>query len=97
MREKADYNNWYKIEEIRSDKEYYGNKAITVNRSVKESSFMKAAVLGYGTVGGGVVDVLFENKDAIASRVGEEIEVKYILDIRTFPGRSVPEDLNDYE
>ena len=25
---------------------------------------MKAAVLGYGTVGGGVVDVLFENKDA---------------------------------
>ena len=47
---------------------------------------MKAAILGYGTVGGGVVDVLFENKDAIASRVGEEIEVKYILDIRTFPG-----------
>ena len=47
---------------------------------------MKAAVLGYGTVGGGVVEVLFENKDAIASRVGEEIEVKYILDIRTFPG-----------
>lgn len=47
---------------------------------------MKAAVLGYGTVGGGVVEVLFKNKDAIASRVGEEIEVKYILDIRTFPG-----------
>ncbi|MCR4813227.1 MAG: homoserine dehydrogenase [Lachnospiraceae bacterium] len=47
---------------------------------------MKAAVLGYGTVGGGVVEVLFKNKVAIASRVGEEIEVKYILDIRTFPG-----------
>ena len=47
---------------------------------------MKAAILGYGTVGGGVADVLFENRDVIAERVGEEIEVKYILDIREFPG-----------
>ena len=44
------------------------------------------AILGYGTVGGGVADVLFENAATIATRVGEELNVKYILDIRDFPG-----------
>ena len=47
---------------------------------------IKAAVLGYGTVGSGVVEVLDKNKDLIAKRVGDEIEVKYILDLRDFPG-----------
>ena len=47
---------------------------------------IKAAVLGYGTVGSGVVEVLHKNKDIIAKRVGQEIEVKYILDLRDFPG-----------
>jgi len=47
---------------------------------------IKAAVLGYGTVGSGVVEVLHKNKDLIAKRVGDEIEVKYILDLRDFPG-----------
>ena len=37
---------------------------------------IKAAVLGYGTVGSGVVEVLHKNKDIIAKRVGQEIEVK---------------------
>lgn len=49
----------------------------------------KVAVLGYGTVGSGVVEVLMTNKNVIAARVGEELEVKYILDIRDFPGSSV--------
>ena len=47
---------------------------------------MKIAVMGYGTIGSGVVDVLRINKDKIAERAGEEIEVKYILDLRDFPG-----------
>lgn len=47
---------------------------------------VKVAVLGYGTVGSGVVAVLQDNSDVIAKRVGEEIEVKYILDLRDFPG-----------
>ncbi|MGN0157291.1 MAG: homoserine dehydrogenase [Lachnospiraceae bacterium] len=47
---------------------------------------IQAAVLGYGTVGSGVVEVLYKNKDLIAQRSGEEIEVKYILDLREFPG-----------
>ncbi|MBR6381805.1 MAG: homoserine dehydrogenase [Lachnospiraceae bacterium] len=44
------------------------------------------AVLGYGTVGSGVVEVIEENKDLIAVRAMEELDVKYILDLREFPG-----------
>lgn len=47
---------------------------------------IKVAVLGYGTVGSGVVEVLDQNKELITKRVGEEIDVKYILDLRDFPG-----------
>ena len=46
----------------------------------------KAAVLGYGTVGSGVVEVIYRNGSQIEARVGEGIEVKYILDLRDFPG-----------
>ena len=47
---------------------------------------MKIAVMGYGTIGSGVVEVLEVNKDLITERAGEEVEVKYILDLRDFPG-----------
>ncbi len=47
---------------------------------------IKVAVLGYGTVGSGVVQVLQDNSEIISARVGEDIEVKYILDLRDFPG-----------
>lgn len=47
---------------------------------------MKIAVMGYGTIGSGVVEVLEVNKDLIAARAGEPIEVTYILDLREFPG-----------
>lgn len=47
---------------------------------------MKVAVLGYGTVGSGVVEVLAQNQALIAKRAGEALEVKYILDLRDFPG-----------
>lgn len=50
-----------------------------------------AAVLGYGTVGSGVVQILEENKDIIAKRAGEEIKVKYVLDLRDFEGQKVQE------
>lgn len=51
-----------------------------------EFVMIKVAVLGYGTVGSGVVQVLQDNADVIRARVGEDIEVKYILDLRDFPG-----------
>ena len=47
---------------------------------------IKIAVMGYGTIGSGVVEVLETNRDSIAKRVGEEVEVKYVLDLRDFPG-----------
>ena len=37
---------------------------------------MKAAVMGYGTIGSGVVEVLNINHDSIAKRAGEAIEAK---------------------
>lgn len=50
---------------------------------------MKIAVLGYGTIGSGVVEVLSANCDNITKRAGEEITVKYVLDLRDFPGDEV--------
>lgn len=47
---------------------------------------IKVAILGYGTVGSGVAQVLSDNKEIIASKLGEELELKYILDLRDFPG-----------
>ncbi len=44
------------------------------------------AVLGYGTVGSGVVEVIETNKALINKRIGVDINVKYILDLRDFPG-----------
>lgn len=44
------------------------------------------AVLGYGTVGNGVVEVIMTNKKLIEERIGEEICVSHILDLRKFPG-----------
>lgn len=44
------------------------------------------AVLGYGTVGSGVVEVIEKNKEMVNKKSAEEINVKYILDLREFPG-----------
>ena len=46
----------------------------------------KIAVLGYGTVGGGVADVIDTNRTEIESRIGDGIEISYILDLRSFEG-----------
>ena len=47
---------------------------------------MKIAIMGYGTIGSGVAEVLEVNKELIADRAGEPVEVKYILDLREFLG-----------
>ena len=44
------------------------------------------AVLGYGTVGSGVVEVIETNKEAIDKRAAAKLNIKYILDLRDFPG-----------
>lgn len=47
---------------------------------------VNVAVLGYGTIGAGVVEVLQNNADSIEKKAGERIVVKRILDLREFPG-----------
>ena len=47
---------------------------------------MKAAIMGYGTIGSGVHEVLEKNCKIVEKKAGEPIEVKYILDLREFPG-----------
>ncbi len=58
----------------------------------------KIAVMGYGTVGSGVVEVILNNRDLIAKKADEPIDIKYVLDLRDFPG-SVIEDrlVKDFE
>ena len=51
-----------------------------------EKAMKNVAVLGYGTVGSGVVEIIEKNKKEIAERAGDEVGVKYILDLRDFPG-----------
>lgn len=46
----------------------------------------KIAVLGYGVVGSGVVELFYKNKEKIEKNTGKELDVKYILDLREFPG-----------
>ena len=56
------------------------------------------AVLGYGTVGSGVVEVINTNHKSINKRAGADIHIKYVLDLRDFPGDPVQEILvHDYE
>lgn len=43
------------------------------------------AIMGHGTVGSGVVEVLTKNHESIVHKAGEEINIKYILDLRDFP------------
>lgn len=47
---------------------------------------IKVAVLGYGNIGSGVVQVLLKNKETIAKKAGDEIVPACVLDLRDFPG-----------
>lgn len=56
------------------------------------------AVLGYGTVGSGVVEVINTNHDSINKKAGEEINIKYVLDLRDFPGDPIQNKIvHDFE
>lgn len=59
---------------------------------------VNVAVLGYGTVGSGVVEVLNTNKEIIKQKAGDELKVKYVLDLREFEGDPIKEILvHDYD
>ena len=44
----------------------------------------KIAVLGYGVVGSGTVEVFYKNKESLEKKAGQEMDIKYILDVRDF-------------
>lgn len=46
----------------------------------------KIAILGFGIVGGGIAEVLEQNEEQIKQHLGEQIEIKYILDKLDFKG-----------
>lgn len=50
---------------------------------------MNVAIMGYGTIGSGVAEILETNKEIIARNVGQEVALKYVLDLRDFPDSPV--------
>ena len=60
---------------------------------------MNVAIMGHGVVGSGVAEILINSNDLIAKRIKSDINVKYILDLREFPGLSYSDkftkDFND--
>lgn len=56
---------------------------------------MNIAILGYGTVGSGVVEVINTNKESINKRAGHEIKIKHVLDLRKFPGDPIEDIVTD--
>ncbi len=60
---------------------------------------IKIALLGFGVVGSGTAEVLTAGKDRIEKMIGQELEIKYILDLRDFPdspfGKLITHDFND--
>lgn len=66
---------------------------------MRGENMIEVAVMGYGTVGAGVVQVIDMNREAIARRLGNQLHVKYILDLRDFPGdpneKKITHDFND--
>lgn len=55
----------------------------------------KIAVLGYGVVGSGVVEVLNKNQQSIQRKAGEPLEIKWILARHAYPECPCPEKLVD--
>lgn len=59
---------------------------------------VKVAVMGYGTIGSGVVEILEKNRARIKKTSGEDLEVKYVLDLREFEGDPIQSKIvHDYQ
>lgn len=54
---------------------------------------VKVAIMGYGTIGSGVAEVLENNKEEIARAAGQPVELKYVLDLRDFPDSPVADKI----
>ena len=56
----------------------------TYSQKNRRGQKVNVAILGFGTVGSGVYEILKQSREHIAKKTGEEINVKYILDVRDF-------------
>ena len=61
---------------------------------------MQIAIMGFGTIGSGVAELLLKNQKSIVAKSGQaSLEVKHILDIRDFSGHELEKyftkDFND--
>ncbi|MDD6160166.1 MAG: homoserine dehydrogenase [Oscillospiraceae bacterium] len=57
---------------------------------------LNVAVMGCGTVGSGVVEILLGHVESIARKAGDEIRVKYILDLRELPAQWEDRHITDF-
>lgn len=59
---------------------------------------MKVAIMGYGTIGSGVAEILEVNREVVAKRCGEPLDLKYVLDLRDFEGDPIADKIvHDYK
>ena len=54
---------------------------------------VQVAIMGYGTIGSGVAEILEKNRKEIAHGAGADVELKYVLDLREFPESPVADKL----
>lgn len=73
--------------------------SIMIAKKQEDGKMAKAAIMGFGTVGSGVFEIIQNNSKRLVETSGEVIEVKYILDIRDFSDHPQKElftkDFND--
>jgi len=54
---------------------------------------INVAIMGYGTIGSGVVEVLEKNKAEITKSAGVAVALKYVLDLREFPDSPIADKI----
>lgn len=54
---------------------------------------INVAIMGYGTIGSGVVEILDKNKAEITKNAGETVALKYVLDLREFPDSPIADKI----
>lgn len=60
-----------------------------MSTAAKLTEAIETAVMGYGTIGSGVAEILERNRNEIKRAAGRELRLKYVLDLRDFPGSPV--------
>lgn len=54
---------------------------------------VQVAIMGYGTIGSGVAEILAKNAEQIKNGCGQDVALKYVLDLREFPGSPVEDKI----